>query len=210
MDIYRITTICHVAFTIAALVSGLIAIIVNPKGGEVHKKSGRYYFYFYAGVVSTAFLMLCVRFNIFFLALTLFGTYLIVAGAYHAKKNEKTMIKNWLLLSVLLLTVFIYLIDVIFLIYNIEHIGPGWATVRLTFAVIALSTLIFVVSFKRNGVLLHATLMLLSFIPLINGLLARLSPPEYVWASWILGYIIFIPLIIVWFKQSKKLQVLLE
>lgn len=51
MNIYEIITITHVIFTLTALLSGLIAIVVNPKGGEVHKKSGRYYFYFYIGVI---------------------------------------------------------------------------------------------------------------------------------------------------------------
>ncbi|WP_296623209.1 hypothetical protein [Marivirga sp.] len=207
METYKIMTICHVVFTIAAFVSGLVAIIVEPKGGEVHKKSGRYYFYFYVGVVLTAFLMLFIKFKIFFLALTLFGTYLIIAGTYYAKKNEKIITKNWWILSILLLTVFIYLVDVFIIIFNIEL---GWIIVRLTFAMIALSTLIFELSIKRNRILLHATLMLLSFIPLINGLMARLSPNEYVWIFWILGYIIFIPLIIAWFKQSKKLKALLK
>lgn len=210
MNTYEIMTISHVVFTILALLSGLIAIIANPKGGKVHQKSGHYYYYFYIGVILTAFLMLTIKFKIFFFALTLFGTYLIVAGNYYAKKSEKIIAKNWWLLSVLILTVFVYVIDAVFVIYNIEHIGVGWTIVRLTFAVIALSTLIFELSFKRNRILLHATLMLLSFIPLINGLLARLSPSEYIWVSWILGYVIFIPLIILWFKMSKKLQEFLK
>ncbi|MBX2957941.1 MAG: hypothetical protein KF846_17375 [Cyclobacteriaceae bacterium] len=210
MNIYEIMTISHVIFTILALLSGLIAIMVNPKGGEVHKKSGRAYYYFYTGVILTAFLMLTIKFKIFFFALTLFGTYLIVAGDYYAKKSEKIIAKNWWVLSLLIVTVFVYVIDAFFVINNIEHIGLGWTIVRLTFAAIALSTLIFELSIKRNRILLHATLMLLSFIPLINGLLARLSPGEYIWVSWILGYAVFIPLIILWFKMSKKLQAFLK
>jgi len=210
MNIYEIITITHVIFTLTALLSGLIAIVVNPKGGEVHNKSGRYYFYLYIGVILTAFAMLTIKFNIFFFALTLFGTYLIIAGNYYAKKSDKIITKNWWILSLLIITVFVYLIDAFFVIYNFEHIGPGWAIVRLTFAAIALSTLIFELSIKRNRILLHATLMLLSFIPLINGLLARLFPNEFVWASWIIGYVVFIPFIILWFKTSKRLQIFLK
>ena len=210
MDTYEIFTLLHVIFTITALVSRLIAIIANPKGGEVHKKSGRYYYYSYIGVVLFGFLMLSIKFKIFFFALTLFGTYLIVAGNYYAKKSEKIIAKNWWILSLLIVTVFVYVIDAVFVIYNIKHIGFGWTTVRLTFAVIALCTLIFELIVKRNRILLHATLMLLSFIPLISGLLARVSPSEHIWVAWIFGYVVFIPLIITWFKTSKKLQVFLK
>ena len=210
MKTYEILTLLHVIFTITALVSGLIAIIANPKGGEVHKKSGRYYYYSYIGVVLFGFLMLSIKFKIFFFALTLFGTYLIVAGNYYAKKSEKIIAKNWWILSLLIVTVFVYFIDAVFVIYNIKQIGFGWTTVRLTFAVIALCTLIFEFIAKRNRVLLHAALMLLSFIPLINGLLARISLSEYTWVAWIFGYVVFIPLIVIWFKTSKKLQVFLK
>ena len=210
MNNYEILTSGHVVFTIASLVSGMLSIIANPKGGEIHKKSGRFYLYFYAGVVLTAFLMLLIKFKIFFFALTLFGTFLIIAGYYYARKKEKIVAKNWSILSILLLTVIVYVMDSIFVIYNIKPIGFGWSIVRLTFALIAISTLVFELRVERNRILLHATLMLLSFIPLINGLLARIAPPEYIWTSWILGYIIFIPLIILWFKKSKKLVPLLK
>lgn len=154
--------------------------------------------------------MLFIKFKIFFFALTLFGTYLIVAGNHYARNSEKIIAKNWWILSLLIVTVFVYLVDAVFVFYNLEQIGFGWSTVRLTFGVIALATLIMELSIKRNRILLHATLMLLSFIPLINGLLARVSPSEYIWVTWIFGYVVFIPLIIIWFKTSKKLQVLLK
>ena len=210
MNTYEIMTILHVIFTITALVSGLVAIITNPKGGEVHKKSGRYYYYSYLGVILFGFLMITIKFNIFFFALTLFGTYLVIAGNYYAKKSDKIIAKNWWILSLLILTVFVYVIDAVFVIYNLEQIGFGWTTVRLTFGVIALATLIIELTIKRNRILLHATTMLLSFIPLINGLLARVSPSEYIWVTWIFGYVVFIPLIVIWFKTSKKLQILLK
>ena len=210
MKTYEILTLLHVFFTIIALVSGLIAIISNPKGGKVHKKSGRYYYYSYIGVILFGFLMLSIKFKIFFFALTLFGTYLIVAGNHYARKSEKIAAKNWWILSLLIVTVFVYLVDAVFVFYNLEQFGFGWTTVRLTFGVIALATLIIELSIKRNRILLHATTMLLSFIPLINGLLARVSPSEYIWVTWILGYVVFIPLIVVWFNTSKKLQVLLK
>ena len=210
MNLYKLMTTFHVIFTLVALVSGLIAIIINPKGGRNHKKSGRYYFYSYVGVVSTAFFMLTIKFKVFFLALTLFGTYLIIAGNYYAKKDERIVDKNWWILNILVLTVFVYAVDVLFVIYNIKYIEYGWIIVRFTFAMIAMATLIFELTAKRNRILLHAILMLLSYIPLINGMLARLSPDEYVWVFWILGYIIFIPLVFWWFKKSNQLQSLLN
>lgn len=162
MDIYKTLMIFHVFFTLAALVSGLIVIIVNPKGDKTHKRFGRFYFYSYSAVVLTALFMLTIKFKVFFLALTLFGTYLIVAGNYYAKKNEKIIVKNWWILSILILTVFVYAVDVFFVIYNIKHIEYGWIIVRFTFAIIAISTLIFELTSKRNRISLHAIMMLLS------------------------------------------------
>lgn len=210
MDTYKVLMIFHVFFTLVALLSGLISTIANPKGSDLHKKTGRFYFYSYVGVALTGFLMLFFKFKVFFLALNLFALYLILAGNYYAKKNEKIVNKNWWILSILCLTVFVYAVDVFFVIYNIEHIEYGWIIVRFTFAFVALSTLIFELTVKRNRFLLHAVMMLLSYIPLVNGVLARLSPQEYVWVFWILGYVVLIPLIVLWLKKSKKLKPLLD
>lgn len=42
-----------------------MAILVNPKGGKAHKKSGRYYYYSYIGVILTASVLLTLKFKIF-------------------------------------------------------------------------------------------------------------------------------------------------
>ena len=210
METYRILIIIHVAFTIAALVSGLISIVANPKGGSLHRKSGRLYFYFYIGVVMTALIMLTIKFKMFFLGLTIFNSYLIFAGKYYSNKKENIIIINWLLLSVLVLTIIVYIFDIIFVISNIEHYDFGWIIVHCTYAILAISVFIFELTIERNRFLLHATTMLLSYITLIDGILARFSPTGYVWIFWIAGYIFFIPLIILWFKKSKKLRPLLN
>ena len=203
-------TTVHVIFTLAAFVCGAIAILANAKGGALHKKSGRLYWYCYLGVILTAFGMLVLNFKFFFFALTLFGTYLLLAGYHYARQNGKLVPRNGWILSLLVLTALVYLTDVFFVLYNFEDIGLGWTIVRLTFALIAFGVLIFEFSIKRNRVLLHAVVMLLSFVPLLNGLLARIAPSEFVWLSWIAGYLIGIPLIFLWFKQSKKLQILIS
>ncbi|TNE78828.1 MAG: hypothetical protein EP332_13040 [Bacteroidetes bacterium] len=154
--------------------------------------------------------MLTIKFKLFFLALTLFGLFLIVAGKYYAKKQEKQVAKNWWVLSILLITVFVYLVDAVLVVNNFKQIGYGWSIVRLTFALIAFSTLLFELRFTRNRIALHGTMMLLSFIPLVSGLLARIAPSEYIWISWILGYLVFIPLILLWFRKSSRIRALLN
>jgi len=210
MDVYITLTSIHVVFTIAALLSGLISIVANPKGGTLHKNFGRFYFYFYFGVILTALAMLTIKFTFFFLGLTVFGAYLIASGNYYSKQNEKTDQRNWWLLSIRFLTIIVYILDLSRVISNIENYEYGWAIVHFVFAALAISVFVFELTFKRNRILLHATAMLFSYIPLINGIFARFSPKEYVWFFWIIGYIIFIPLIILWFKASKKMQPVLK
>ncbi|MDC0230475.1 hypothetical protein OAK19_00780 [Aureispira] len=210
MDTYKILTIIHIIFALSAFVSGLVSIVVNPKGGSLHRKSGRFYFYFYVGVIFTALVMLTIKFKIFFLALTLFNAYLIISGIYYSKKNEKIIGKNWWLLSFLILVILVFMSDVSLVISNIEYYEYGWIIVSFSYAILAVSVFIFELTVKRNRFLLHAVTMLLSYITLINGILAQLSPIGNVWIFWIAGYIIFIPLMILWFKKSKKLQLLLK
>jgi len=190
MNTYKILTIIHIIFALTAFVSGLVSIFVNPKGGSLHRKSGRFYFYFYVGVIFTA--------------------YLIISGIYYSKKNEKIIGKNWWLLSFLILVILVFMTDVSLVISNIEYYEYGWIIVSFSYAILAVSVFIFQLTVKRNRFLLHAATMLLSYITLINGILAQLSPIGNVWIFWIAGYIIFIPLMILWFKKSKKLQLLLK
>lgn len=206
MDTYRIVVLCHVVLTLLAFIFGLMAIWVTPKGGIVHKKAGRLYYYFYLGVVLTGYIMIAIKFKIFFLGLTLFGTYLILAGNYFAKSRQGRFSVRWWLLSILILTIFVHVIDLAFAISNLDNIGYGWFIVRVIYAIIPVLVLIYERMDKSTGYLRHAVMMILSFIPLVEGLLARISPVEYVWVFWMLGYAIFIPLFIWWFKTSKSLQ----
>ncbi len=210
MDNYKILIILHIVFALSALLCGLVAIVINPKGGALHRKTGRFYFYFYVGVVLTALVMLTIKFKIFFLALTLFNAYLIMSGYYYSKKKEKTIGKNGWLLSLLIVAILAFFADVILVVYNIEFYTYGWIIVSFFYASLAVSVFIFELTIKRNRILLHAVTMLLSYITLFDGVLARFSPKEYVWIFWIAGYIVFIPLMFIWFKKSKKLQLLLK
>lgn len=210
MNTYAVFTIFHVVFTITALMSGLVAIMAEPKGGVLHKQAGRFYYFSYLALIIFAFLMLSLKFKLFFLALNFFGGYLVIAGNYYAHTKAKTVARNWWILSVLLVSVLLYMTDSIFVFYHLSSIGLDWVIVRLLFSSIALSVLVFELYGARNRIVLHAACMLLSFIPLINGLFARIAPSEYVWLAWIGGYIIFIPLMIIWFTKSPKMQALLK
>jgi uncharacterized membrane protein len=206
MNTYQLLTAGHVTCTLAAFVCGAVAIVVRPKGGELHRKSGRLYTYSYLGVLLTAFAMLLLQFKFFFCALTLFGSYLLLAGNHYARQQGQGAKRNGWIFSLLLLTSLVYLTDVFFVLNNLAGIGPGWSVVRLSFALIAFGTLALELRGPRNRRRLHASLMLLSFIPLLNGLLARLAPTELIWLSWIAGYLIGIPLMAWWFRRSKTLQ----
>lgn len=200
---YQIFTYLHVLSTAAALLGGLAAFLLGPKGGKTHLKAGKYYVYFYTGVLLTAYVLLTIKFKLFFFALTLFGTYLVLAGRYYARKEGQKVRPNTGIISLLFLTTLVYFWDVVFVCYNLPSIGPGWATVRLSFAAIAAGTLVLVLFGKLNRRLLHAIHLLLSFVPLVNGLLARLTPTDYVWASWLVGYVVLVPALIFWVKRSK-------
>ena len=54
---YQIFTYLHVLSTAAALLGGLAAFLLGPKGGKTHLKAGKYYVYFYTGVLLTAYVL---------------------------------------------------------------------------------------------------------------------------------------------------------
>lgn len=204
MGLYQSITLMHVVFTILAFAAGLLAYTLGPKGGPFHKKMGVCYVYLYLGVVFTGYVMVGLRFKLFFLGLTLFGSYLVLTAYLLMIKGRTKTLKNLWLKVLLSLTVIVHLVDLIFALYNAKSLGLEWLSVRVVYALIPLGVLVLTLSPSLETRRLHATLMILTLIPLFNGALARLSPQEYVWLFWLLGYLLFVPLLAWWLLSTKS------
>ena len=204
MDIHQSVIFIHVVFALSAFLCGFIAIIAKPKGGTLHKKAGRFYVYTYWGVIATSVLFLYYKLTFFFLALTLFNAYLITAGWYYAKTTSNMEKKNRWLLSFLWLVVIIYILDLVLMFSNLANYHYGWIIVHSTYALLAISVLVLEFKLKRKRIVLHTVSMILSYITLIDGVLARVTPIDLSWICWIIGYVIGVPLLIRWLNQSKE------
>lgn len=77
----HLLTTVHVVAGALVLLSGFLAMVFRPKGGEWHRAIGKVYFY---GMVSVAFSALATialfRFNLFLLVIGIFSFYLSFSG----------------------------------------------------------------------------------------------------------------------------------
>ncbi len=198
----------HVFFAVSAIFIGILGIFGKPKGGLLHKKYGRVYFYVYIMICLTGFLMLTIKFKSILLGLTIFNIYLVANGflAFRNFKFKKVLQR---------LMIVVLLFDALFLVaYSTIQESLEWKIIfyfyiGLIFFVILRdsSTLIFDNGTKQLPETHHMEKMLLSFIALIGGLAIQLLTPfineKYNWTMWIISYAIGLPLIFLWTNLRK-------
>ncbi len=97
------TLFVHIAAGLGALAAATIVTIRRPKGGEFHKKAGRWFLWLVLVVALTAGLLLIVRPNPFFFALSVFSFYLAFSGwrvlrrkSSHADPHQRAWLIDWL------------------------------------------------------------------------------------------------------------------
>jgi len=88
----------HIACGGTALLTGLIALLTF-KGGKVHRKAGKVFFYAMIGIAISALVISIAKNNSFLLAIAVFSFYMNYTG-YRALKNRKVRYKwfDWLAL----------------------------------------------------------------------------------------------------------------
>jgi len=102
--IYRILLILHITGGIAALVSGLIAML-SRKGAAAHTRSGKVYFYGMTAVFITAVILSLAKNNIFLFLVGFFSYYLTVRGyrilyLKNLPSGQKPSTIDWLITGV--------------------------------------------------------------------------------------------------------------
>jgi len=79
MQLYTSILIFHVAVGTVSLLSGSTALLTK-KGGKVHRKAGKVYYYGMYAVTISALVMSLLKFNPFLLAIAIFSLYLSYSG----------------------------------------------------------------------------------------------------------------------------------
>lgn len=79
MDLYKVIVIIHVISGMSAFVAAPIAMIVK-KGGNAHRKWGKFYFWCMTFVVISGIIMSVVLENLFLFCVAFFAYYLVVSG----------------------------------------------------------------------------------------------------------------------------------
>lgn len=70
----------HIAAGLLCLTVGPVAMLARPKGSALHRRAGRWFMGLMLTLAITAGLLLCVRWNPFFFALSVFSFYLAFSG----------------------------------------------------------------------------------------------------------------------------------
>lgn len=94
-DTHYYVLLSHVIAGFLCLISGIIAIVANPKGGKLHRKSGIVYFWcmviiFVTSLIAIAFF----KFKFFLLMISIFSFFLSFTG-YRSLKRKKPNDVKW-------------------------------------------------------------------------------------------------------------------
>jgi hypothetical protein len=218
MDIYRVSVIIHVTLTMVAFLTGIIAMIAQPKGSKLHRKSGILYFISFLSACALALFMLFLKYRALLLGITFFNIYLCVMGYKAVRYKEGSAALSDLLLMGLLAFGIIILFKDGIRVYN-GWLGTdfGWVVVRF-FYILLIGYILFSdmrYFLKKNKskagwLTRHMEMMLISFIALISGILQRtvgamdyFSTGEIKWIFWIGGYVLCLPLVFYWISKYK-------
>ena len=80
-----------------------IAAIATPKGSQIHKKYGRYFFYGMTGIFITALPMASIKSNMFLFLIAIFSYYLAYSGFRYARRREPVIpISDWIICSAMM------------------------------------------------------------------------------------------------------------
>ncbi|WP_317896780.1 hypothetical protein [Aurantibacillus circumpalustris] len=222
--IYATLTIIHVIFTGVALLSGILAMVASPKGNKLHKNSGLVYLYSFTGILVTAIIMNCIKYKDLFLGFTILNSYLLFMGFWILKnKHSKANWTVWATLTILFCGGLLLLAGALRIDDDFYEHGYKWSIVRAFFAGLIFYFTIKDFRYLRNKgqdkkswLYNHMEKMLFTYISLISGIALRLSDllpyKDIKWLSWIVPYLICLPLIAYWVGKYKvnKVKSLLE
>lgn len=207
--LHRTNIIIHVSIGTIALLLGLI-IILRKKGGEKHRKMGRWFLILLAIVILTALLgFFAFNANQFLLVLTLSAGYNGYSG-FHILK-AKSNIPKLADILVALAT----LCSGIFFLYYIESIGMIWApiiiysTVGYLFLIISYDLLRYLIPINKYGNLWfyeHIYKMIGAFTALLAAASGNILPDYKPYSQFlpsILGTCLAIGFIVYYYRKES-------
>jgi cytochrome c-type biogenesis protein CcmH/NrfF len=208
----------HILGGALVLLSGMAAMLVQPKGGRLHKRVGLVYFYGMLWVaVSAVAIISFFRFNLFLLVIAIFSFYQCFSG-YRVLRRKRPGQQTWidwsgaiiaLLAGIVLLIVGInglhdkgvHPIFILCLIFGLMTALSAWADMRI---------------FRRTDMpermwwwYHHMQAMIGSYIAAFTAFVVqngeRLPPDlKYGWLLWLAPTLIGTPVIFFWIGHYRK------
>lgn len=207
----------HVIAGVVCLITGLIAIFANPKGGKLHKKAGIVYFWsmvviFLTSIISVTFF----RFHFFFFMIAIFSFFLSFTG-YRALKRKKPNDVKW---YDRLMAYAGFVTGIVLIGYGIYKVflnnNLGFLAICLVFGfLLSANAYKDITHFKKSEYekmwwwFHHLNMMMASFIAaftafLVNNIYKIIDAGDWGFIFWLLPSIIIVPIMNKWTKYYKK------
>lgn len=201
----------HIIAGSLALIAGPIAM-VNQNGGQVHRISGRIYYWSMIVISLTTLVLSIYRSNWLLLMIGAFSTYLVIS-AYRAlalknlHKGQKPERVDWIILIASTLSAAALLISGVILLIN----GNSFGFVPLTFGIVMTSGVKqdyrrFTVppTEKNHWLLKHITGMMGGYIATITAFLVQNIHVDPAFVVWLAPSLIISPFIAYTVRKFKK------
>lgn len=199
----KIMLIVHITCGFTSLITGGIAMIVK-KGGRVHKKAGKIFFYAMLGVSFSAVTIASLKWNTFLLTIGIFAFFQNYSG-YRSIKNKslKPSRLDWVVLAVAT-------VNGLLMIYSMHIVLMVFGGISTSLAIgdfrIFLLTMRNKEIKKQQWLLRHIGYMIGAYIATFTAfLVVNIKHFEPAWLPWLAPTVLFVPVIIYWSgKVSKK------
>lgn len=193
----------HIAGGALCLITGFISLVIK-KGGKVHRKSGKLFYYGMMAVALSALLLSIIKHIPFLLAVAVFSFYMNYFGYRALKtKTHQLQIADWtvVVLSMLAIVYMAYSMQPVLLVFG------GILSVMILNTVKAhLGQDLSKPVIKQQKIQTHISLMTGAYIATITAfLVVNVKSFEPGWLLWLLPTAVGVP-VIVYFSRQWKLK----
>lgn len=207
MDFFQLLLILHISGGTISLLLGLV-IMLSKKGGKVHQKIGRIYFYAMLTAALVALPMSCIHPNYFLFIIGVFTAFMLVSGKryLHKKTTSDVTPIDWLLTGIMLLFGLAFMG---FGIYNLMH----QAFFGIVFIAFGMISMLFInqdyknftgkSTIKNYGLTTHLQRMSGSYIASVTAFIVVNNTILPGVLAWLLPTAILVPFIIKWTRKYK-------
>ncbi len=195
----------HILGGSIALLSAAVAV-VTKKGGQQHRRFGRYYTAGMLCIFVTAVPLALLTNNVFLFLIALFSFYLVFSGFRFARnKSGVPHVQDWIAVTTILLSgVGMAALSFIFL----RQGNAQWVTL-IAFSLIACG--LGITDFKtlknhnatgKQRVSRHLTNMLAGTIATVTAALVTNVTTEPIWVAWLAPTVVITPVIFYWNNRT--------